>query len=157
MFVVCFPKLHIMYSRLTRRLSKTYHSFPMWMWKPCQEINCHSLRLEQYKTNTDSVNCTDYTGLVIPSPHATNRTLKFMFDLVQIICIFLLQNGALWDISLMHRGICEMVLLHSQWPRHTELRLTVVPSDSWLTTLPGFLNLVAMGPCLRTNKLKPNN
>ena len=28
------------------------------------------------------------------------------------VCTFLLQNDALWDIYLMHCGICEMGLLH---------------------------------------------
>ena len=28
------------------------------------------------------------------------------------VCTFLLQNGALWDIFLMHCGICETCLLH---------------------------------------------
>ena len=29
------------------------------------------------------------------------------------VCTFLLRNGVLWDIDLMHYGICEMVLIAS--------------------------------------------
>ena len=31
------------------------------------------------------------------------------------VCIFLLQNGALWDICLRHYGICETGLLSHRW------------------------------------------
>ena len=42
-----------------------------------------------------------------PVPHPT------MHHFLTEMCIFLLQNGALWDIFVIHCGICEMVLLSS--------------------------------------------
>ena len=35
------------------------------------------------------------------------------------VCTFLLQNGALWDISVMHCGICEMGLISQKIERNT--------------------------------------
>ena len=43
-------------------------------------------------------------------------------------CIFLLQNGALWDIFLLHGEICEMGLLDSPdncWCKHIVIRMMI--------------------------------
>ena len=39
----------------------------------------------------------------------------FCYKMVFCVCRFLLQNGVLWDICLMHCGICEMGL----WQSHS--------------------------------------
>ena len=59
------------------------------------------------------------------------------------MCTFLLQNGALWDICLMHHGICEMGLIRPSIDTSTLLVISVsgwfqsqfcITSISYITT-----------------------
>ena len=55
---------------------------------------------------------------VIHSLHKSHTALVLyptMHHFVAEICLFLLTCAALWDICLMHRGICEMGLLPKWW------------------------------------------
>ena len=47
--------------------------------------------------------------------HSTISNNVPFYNKKVLLCIFLLQNGALWDIRLMHCGICEMTLLGYYW------------------------------------------
>ena len=40
-----------------------------------------------------------------------------MHHFVTEMCTFLLHNGALWDMVLVHHGICETCLTHWAWTR----------------------------------------
>ena len=57
-----------------------------------------------------------------PVPYRT------MHHFVTEMCVFLLQNGALWDIYLVHCGICGMVYW-LQWCMHVKSDIHSLDSD----------------------------
>ena len=72
---------------------------------------------------------TKFTAMSIdPSHKSQNASVPYptMHHFVTEICTFLLQNGALWDICLMHCGICEMDLFSGMtlvWQRYYSMTI----------------------------------
>ena len=67
--------------------------------KPCEYIWINHMNwLRTDNIPTIDLLCKSHNA---PDPYPT------MHYFLTEMCIFLLQNGALWDICLMHRGICE--------------------------------------------------
>ena len=56
--------------------------------------------------------CSDSSAINLQIPQCTSPiwypTMHHFVTEMSHVCTFLLQNGALWDICLMHCGICEM-------------------------------------------------
>ena len=74
------------------------------------------------------------------------------------VCTFLLQNGALWDMGLVHCGICSTTLLEKQlasidgWHRVKRSHLCIQNCDQtldscsiWPETIPGLSHARATG------------
>ena len=53
-----------------------------------------------------------YVTELIHNSHNVLAKYPTMQHFVSELCTILLQNGAFWDIDLMHCGICELGLLH---------------------------------------------
>ena len=59
----------------------------------------------------------------------------FVTEMCTRVCTFLLQNGALWDVCLMHCGICEMGLWWALSYKH-DIRLSLASTLRFLFSSP---------------------
>ena len=81
----------------------------------------------------------EYTCYTNPTMHSTIiPQYTILWQKCAHVCTFLSQNGALWDICLMHCGICKVGLLAPYWSMNiTWCPITGTLADLLWTGLPG--------------------
>ena len=102
---------------------------------------CHSLLLWTFVTDSmcnlymkrrpSAVYCCCQSDLLHKSHNAPVPCVSHNAPFVKEMCTFLLQNGELWDICLMHYGIG---LIKCVWHKVSPFALSLV--DSWMWWLP---------------------
>ena len=96
------------------KINTVYHK--KYTWFCCALFYCgfHVIVVMIYPPSLLFVVASQSTGAMIdPNHKSNNATDKYptMHQFVTEMCTFLLQNGALWDMRLVHYGICATGLL----------------------------------------------